>query len=111
MHLQYEWCVRRFANKSLAGWSTHQLQLNSWPLQANTESRLRKCQAASLIFAYCGLARLPPLYSAPRQFVSQNKEGDQDKQKAGNDGREVEKTGYLSKTNASVVCLYKNSNS
>lgn len=43
------------------------------------------------MFAYCGLAWLPPFYSAPRQSVSQNMEGDQDKQRAGNDGREVEK--------------------
>lgn len=33
-------CVWHAANESLAGWSTHQLQLNSWPLQSKTEKRL-----------------------------------------------------------------------
>lgn len=49
---------RHAANESLAGWSTHQLQLNSWSLWANTKSGLGKGQAAYPVFASCRMARL-----------------------------------------------------
>ncbi len=82
VRLHSEKCVRHAANKSIAGWSAHQLQLNSWPLWANAESRLRKCQAASPMFAYCGLAWLPLSDAAVWQPVSQHREGNQDKTKS-----------------------------
>lgn len=79
--------MRHAANESLAGWSTHQLQLNSWPLRANIESGLRKGQEASPMFANCGLAVPPTLIQLPANPGSEAGT----KHKGGDDGRNFTK--------------------
>lgn len=83
--------MRHAANESLAGWSTHQLQLHSWPLQTNIESGLRKGRAASPMFAYCGLAWLLIFTLLPDNPFPKTGKGTRTKQKAGNDGRKMGK--------------------